>query len=142
MYMLPSGKLLPRPDGGQKVKFGLKMEFFNIIFRTPFQNFLIFCMKFYSKLFRRLNSHCRGSSSTLSLVIDIFAFVNFFDILLVFFLNFFRHVMVSFFPYSLFNFFSSSDNSLYLFFALSLLIILCYFHNNLLLCLKMYALFL
>ena len=97
MYMLPSGKLLPRPDGSQKVKFGLKMEFFNIIFRTPFQNFLIFCMKFYNKLFTRLNSHCRGSNSTLSPVIDIFAFVNFFDILLVFFLIFFRHVMISFF---------------------------------------------
>ena len=32
MYMLPLGKLLPRPNGGQKVKFGLKMDFFKIIF--------------------------------------------------------------------------------------------------------------
>ena len=39
MYMLPSGKLLPRPDGDQKVKFGLKMDFFKIIFWTPFQSF-------------------------------------------------------------------------------------------------------
>ena len=69
MYMLPSGKLLPRLDGGRKVKFGLKMDFFKIIFWTPFQNFLIFRMKFYSKLFRWLNSCCHGSNSTLSLVL-------------------------------------------------------------------------
>ena len=42
MFILPSGKLLPRPDGGQKVKFGLKMDFFKIIFWTPFQNFFCF----------------------------------------------------------------------------------------------------
>ena len=30
--MLPLGKLLARPDGGQKFKFGLKMDFFKVIF--------------------------------------------------------------------------------------------------------------
>ena len=31
MYMLPLGKLLPRPHVGQKVKFGPKLDFFKII---------------------------------------------------------------------------------------------------------------
>ena len=31
MYMLPLGKLLPRPHGGQKVTFGPKLDSFKII---------------------------------------------------------------------------------------------------------------
>ena len=45
MYMLPLGKLLPRPDGGQKVKFWPKIGLFQnyTLNRVP---------EFFDKLFR------------------------------------------------------------------------------------------
>ena len=45
MYILPLGKLLPMPHRGQKVKFGPKLDFFNIVLCTGCQNVLFFCMK-------------------------------------------------------------------------------------------------
>ena len=45
MCMLPLGKLLPMPHKGEKVKFGPKLDFFEIILWTVCQKFLIFCMK-------------------------------------------------------------------------------------------------
>ena len=44
MYMLPLGKLLPRPYRGQNVKFGPELDFFKIILWNVCQNFLISCL--------------------------------------------------------------------------------------------------
>ena len=63
MYMLPLGKLLPRPRGSQKVKFGPKLDF-SKLYPEP-------CARI-----RWLNSRCCGSSSTLFLVLYLnFKFV-------------------------------------------------------------------
>ena len=44
-YVSCSGKLLTTCQGGQKVKFGPKMNIFKNIFGARRQNFFIFCMK-------------------------------------------------------------------------------------------------